>query len=61
MLIKTSIDFSEPMTLTDEEEKELEELDNYPIVFDEDCPPLTKEQMRNYLIAKLTRKKTEVV
>lgn len=56
MLVKTVIDFSKPMELTDEELKELEELDNHPITYDEDCPPLTEKQMRDYFQELLKKK-----
>ena len=56
MLVKTTIDFSKPMELTDEELKELEELDKHPITFDEDCPPLTEKQMKDYFHELLKKK-----
>ncbi|MBO6179337.1 MAG: hypothetical protein IKN12_08315 [Selenomonadaceae bacterium] len=61
MLVRTKIDLSKPLVLTDEEERQLEELTNYPIVFDEDCPPLSVERMREHLIGILKKKETEIV
>ena len=34
--------------LTEEEIKELKALENRPIVYDEDCPKLTKEQLKQF-------------
>ena len=34
--------------LTDEEREEIRALKNRPIVFDEDCPELTEEQLRQF-------------
>ena len=56
MLVKTTIDFSKPMELTDEELEELEELDKHPITYDEDCPPLTEKQMKDYFQELLKKK-----
>jgi len=56
MLVKTTIDFSKPMELTDEELKELDELDKHTITFDEDCPPLTEKQMKDYFQELLKKK-----
>lgn len=44
--------------LTPEQEKELDALENRPIVFDEDCPELTPEQLKQMAaIAKEQRAK----
>ena len=43
MIIRKEIDVSQP--LTPEQIKMLEEMDKRPIVFDEDCPELTDEQL----------------
>ncbi len=43
MIIRKEIDVSKP--LTPEQIKMLEEMDKRPIVFDEDCPELTEEQL----------------
>ncbi|MCM1330068.1 MAG: BrnA antitoxin family protein [Ruminococcus sp.] len=40
------IDFSKG--LTEEQLKELEEAEKSPIVYDEDCPELTDEQLRQF-------------
>ena len=34
--------------LTPEQIKRLDELKNYPIVYDEDCPEMTDEQLRQF-------------
>ena len=34
--------------LTPEQIKRLDDLKNYPIVFDEDCPELTDEQLKRF-------------
>ncbi len=44
--------------LTPEQEKELDALENRPIIFDEDCPELTPEQLKQMAaIAKEQRVK----
>ena len=44
MIVRKEIDVSQP--LTPEQIKMLEEVEKRPIVFDEDCPELTDEQLR---------------
>ena len=60
MLIRTFINFDEP--LTEEEKEEIRALKNRPIVFDEDCPETTEEQaneviylMRKYKTRRITK------
>ena len=43
--------------LTEEEREEIRALKNRPIVFDEDCPELTKEQLRQFKRINPRRKK----
>ena len=43
--------------LTKEEREEIRALKNRPIVFDEDCPELTEEQLRQFKRINLRRKK----
>ena len=43
-IITVELDPNEP--LTEEQMKELEALKDRPITYDEDCPPLTKEQLK---------------
>lgn len=43
--------------LTEEEREEIRALKNRPIVFDEDCPELTEEQLRQFKRVKPRRKK----
>ena len=57
MIIRKEIDVSAP--LTPEQIKMLEEMDKRPIVFDEDCPELTDEQL-NKAYRALERKKQSV-
>jgi len=40
------VDLDKP--LTKKQIKMLEELEARPIVYDEDCPPLTEEQLKNF-------------
>lgn len=40
------VDLDKP--LTKKQKKMLEKMENSPIVFDEDCPPLTEEQLKNF-------------
>ncbi len=35
-------------SLTPEQIKRLDDLKNHPIVFDEDCPPMTEEQLKQF-------------
>lgn len=65
MLVRKFINFDEP--LTPEEKAELEALKNMQdedIVFDEDCPPMTEEQLEelSYLMRKYkTRRITKEI
>ena len=43
--------------LTEEEREEIRALKNRPIVFDEDCPELTQEQLRQFKRVNPLRKK----
>ena len=54
MIIQKDIDFSEG--LSPEQIKMLEDLKNRPIEYDEDCPPLTDEQLsRMYRVSEVNR------
>ena len=46
MNVRVSLDSEEP--LTEEQKKELEELDNYPIEFDEECPEFSDEELDGF-------------
>ncbi len=46
MIISVDADTIRKTPLTDEERKMLEALKDRPIVFDEDCPELTEEQLK---------------
>lgn len=46
MLVETTIDVKAP--LTEEQRAELEALKDRPITYDEDCPPLTEEQLEQF-------------
>lgn len=46
MLIRTFINFDEP--LTEEEKEEIRALKKRPIVFDEDCMPISDEKWEYY-------------
>ena len=51
MLVQKVIDLSVPMKLTPEQEAELDALakmSDDDIVFDEDCPPQTPEQLKKF-------------
>ncbi|MBR1886816.1 MAG: hypothetical protein IJ812_10460 [Schwartzia sp.] len=47
-LVIEYLDLSQPPQYSVMERKMLAELDNRPIVYDEDCPPLTTEQLMKY-------------
>lgn len=46
MIIKKDIDFNKE--LTEKQKKMLEALENRPIVFDEDCPELSKKELSGF-------------
>ncbi|MBR1760859.1 MAG: hypothetical protein IJ812_10525 [Schwartzia sp.] len=52
-IVRKFIRFDQP--LTQEQLKELEEMDKAPIVYDEDCPPLTDEELEK--VAAIVRKR----
>ncbi len=56
MLVTHYLDLSKPIELTEEELKQLEEAKKQPITYDEDCPPLTEEQMKDYFRELLKKK-----
>lgn len=62
MLVRTTLDVKSP--LTEEERAELETLKDRPITYDEDCPPLTEEQLaefRSIIEARQAERKREPV
>ena len=46
MMVKKTIDVSK--TLTEEQQKMLEEMEKFPIVYGEDCPELTEEELSQF-------------
>lgn len=48
MIVKKVIDLSNPKPLTEEQIQMLEALKDRPIEFDEDCPELTEEELRQF-------------
>ena len=51
MLVRKIIDLNTPLTLTPEQESELENLSKMSdddIVFDDECPELTDEQLKQF-------------
>ena len=48
MIVTDYLDTSKPAEFSKEELQMLEELEKRPIVFDDDCPELTQEQIANY-------------
>lgn len=56
MIVRKIIDISVP--LTEEEREEIRELKNRPIVYDEDCPQLTPEQLKKFKRVNPRRKKS---
>lgn len=51
MLVRKVIDLNAPLVLTPKQKAELDALDNIKdedIVFDEDCPPQTDEQLKKF-------------
>ena len=53
MTVRKEIDITKP--LTNEQIKMLDELETRPIVFDEDCPELTEEQLAEFHRVSETR------
>ena len=49
MLVTESLDTSTPAVLTAQEIAEIEEAAKHPVVYDEECPPLTEEQAQRAL------------
>ena len=47
-LVIEYLDLSEPPQYSAAERKMLDALEQRPIVYDEDCPPLTEEQLMKY-------------
>ncbi len=47
-LVIEYLDLSQPPQYSAEERKMLDALDKRPIVYDEDCPPLTQEQLSKF-------------
>ena len=41
-------EFDPDRELTPQQVEELKELENWPITFDEDCPELTEEQLKQF-------------
>ncbi len=56
MIVRKIINISAP--LTEEERKEIQALKNRPIVYDEDCPKLSPEQLKKFKRVNPRRKKT---
>ena len=56
-IVRKEIDITKP--LTDEQIKMLEEAEAAPIVFDEDCPELTEEQLSEFHRVSEIRKKEQ--
>lgn len=55
MIVRKIIDISAP--LTEEEREEIQALKNRPIVYDEDCPKLSPEQLKKFKRVSPRRKK----
>lgn len=55
MIVRKIIDISAP--LTEEEREEIQALKNRPIVYDEDCPKLSPEQLKKFKRVNPRRKK----
>lgn len=53
MIIRKEIDINKP--LSEEQKKMLRELENIPVVPDEDCPELTDEQLAKFAAAARER------
>ena len=47
-IITVHVDMTKPPEYSEEDLKMLEELDKHPIVYDDDCPKLTKEQLAKF-------------
>lgn len=51
MIVRREVDFTKPIQLTQEQIKEIEALkamDDSEIVFDEDCPEQTPEELKQF-------------
>jgi len=49
MIVTEYLDINKPMVLTAKEIAELDEAAKHPIVYDEDCPPVTDTQIQQAL------------
>ncbi|MBQ8699302.1 MAG: hypothetical protein IJ521_09960 [Schwartzia sp.] len=48
MIVTDYLDTNKPAEFSEDELKALDELEKRPIVFDDDCPELTQEQIAEY-------------
>lgn len=56
MIVRKKLDLNKPVKLTKKQIKELEKMEASPIVYDEDCPPLTKEELsKMYRVSEIRR------
>ena len=47
MIVTEYLDLNKSMELTEKEIAELDEAARHPITYDEECPPMTEEQVQN--------------
>lgn len=57
MMVQYELDLNNPLPLTEEQIKMLEALKDRPIVFDEDCPEQTPEELKQFKRVSDTHKR----
>ena len=60
MIITEYLDIDKPITLTEKEIAELDEAARNPVVYDEDCPPMTEAQIQQAMVYLKNRRKIAV-
>ena len=57
MTVTEYLDIDKPLTLSEKQIRELNEAAKHPVVYDEDCPPMTESQINQAMEYIKNRKK----
>ena len=60
MIVTEYLNTDAPLEFSEEELHQLKELEQLPIVYDEDCPPLTAEQIARFTALYQAKKRVAV-